>query len=131
MTQPSKKFSGSLPHWIADYNSLNFYNAGAPINWAAFADAKYGQAGRRRLPSGLVVHLNAGKIEPGAGAANATYLLFADVAEDLNALGVSGHGLVTGGNVREAFLPDASGSPRALDAGLKTALGLRFHFQSQ
>lgn len=128
MTLTTKKYSGTLPHWIADYNSLAFYGAGAPVNFAAFTDAKYGTAGKRRIPSGTVVHLTNGKIEPGAGTANETYILFADVAEDVAALGVSGHGIVTGGNVREAFLPDAAAG--VLPAALKTALGVRFHFQA-
>ncbi len=126
----TQQFKGGIPAWIADYESLNFYGAGAPINWAAFTDAaKYGAAGKRRIKSGTIVHLTAGKIEPGEGAANATYLLFADVSEDTPALGVSGHGLVTGGNVREAYLPDAAGT--TITAAQKTALGVRFHFQSQ
>lgn len=121
-----KTYRGGLPHWIADYHSLDLYGAGAPINFAAFTDAKFGDAGKRFIRSGTVVHLEAGKIEPGPGAGQA-YLLFADVHEDIAELGVSGHGLVTGGNVREAYLPDAAGA--ALPAATKAALGPRFHFQ--
>lgn len=123
-----KKHTKSLPRWIADYNSLALYGAGAPIDFASFAVNTYGAAGQRRIPSGTVVHLVNGKITDGAGSGQA-YLLFADVDEAIKALGVSGHGLVTGGNVYEAWLPGATGSPRVLTAAQKTALGLRFHFQ--
>lgn len=125
-----KKVSLSMPHWIGDYNTLGFHNAGAPVNWAAFTDAKFGAAGKRRIPSGTVVQLVNGKIEPGITVGQQAYLLYADTAEDVAALGASGHGLVTGGNVREAWLPDASGSPRILTAAQKTALGARFYFQN-
>ena len=124
-----KKYTHALPRWIADYNSIALYGSGAPIDFTSFTDASYGAAGQRVIPSGTVVHLVSGKITDGAGGGQA-YLLFASVDEALPALGASGHGLVTGGNVYEAWLPGATGAPRVLTAAQKTALGARFHFQS-
>lgn len=118
-----------LRHWIADLNSIALYGRGAPIDWSLFTDAKYGTAGKRRVPSGAAVKLVNGKIGPADGTGT-SYLMFSEANEDSKTDSISGYGLVTGGNVYEDFLFDAAGAPRVLAAGLKTSLGSRFHFQT-
>lgn len=125
------KLEIGLRHWIADINSINLHGRGAPIDWTAFTDAKYGTAGKRVVPSGSAVKLSvAGKIVPADGAnGSETLFMFSDAREDVTSDSVSGYGLVTGGNLYEAFLPDASGSPRVLAAGIKATVSARIRLQ--
>ncbi|CAM4238537.1 hypothetical protein [Deinococcus marmoris] len=122
-----EKRSLSMPQWIADYSSLDLHGAGAPINWAAFTDAKFGTAGRRFVPSGTTVSLVAGKIVPADGTAD-TLLMMSDAREDSPADSISGYGLVTAGNVYEAQLPDSTGAPAVLATPVRTKAA-RFYFQ--
>ncbi|MBZ9752733.1 hypothetical protein K7W42_17975 [Deinococcus sp. HMF7604] len=116
-----------MPQWIADYSSLNFHGAGAPMNWAAWTDAKYGTAGRRLIPSGTAVSLVSGKIVPADGSLD-TLLLFSDAREDAPTDSPSGYGLVTAGNVYEAQLPDSTGAPAVLATAVRTKAA-RFYLQ--
>lgn len=122
-----EKDSMSMPLWIADYSSLNLHGLGAPMNWAAFTDAKWGTAGRRSIPSGTAVSLSSGKIVPADGSLD-TLLLMSDANEASTAESISGYGLATAGNVYEAQLPDSTGAPAVLPAGIKAKAG-RFYFQ--
>ncbi|MFT2719732.1 hypothetical protein ACMT4L_06960 [Deinococcus sp. A31D244] len=117
----------STPAWIADYHSLDLHGLGAPMNWAAFTDAKFGAAGRRLIPSGTAVSLAAGKIVPADGTAD-TLLLMSDAREDSTSDSISGYGLVVAGNVHEALLPDSSGSPAVLPAPIR-AKAARLYLQ--
>lgn len=113
-----EKRSISMPHWIADYHSLDFHGAGAPMNWDAFTDAKYGQAGRKVIPSGTAVSLVNGKIVPADGTAD-TLLLFSNANQANPSDSPSGYGLVVRGNVYESQLPDATGTPAKLPAAIR------------
>lgn len=117
----------SMPHWIADYTSLDLHGAGAPMSWGAWTDPKYGTAGRRFIPSGTAVSLVSGKIVPATGAQD-TLLLISDAREDSPADSISGYGLVTAGNVYESRLPDATGAPAQLPTAVR-AKATRFYLQ--
>lgn len=123
-----EKRSLTMPHWVADYQSLDLHGGGAPMNWAAWTDAKYGVAGRRLIPSGTAVSVVAGKIVPADGSAD-TLLLMSDAREDSPADSISGYGLVTAGNIYEDQLPDSTGNPAQLPAPVR-AKATRFYFQT-
>ncbi|GAA5513637.1 hypothetical protein Dcar01_02381 [Deinococcus carri] len=123
-----EKFSMSMPHWIADYHSLTYHGAGAPLNWGAFTDPKYGATGRRRIPSGTAVSVVDNKIVPADGAAD-TLLLFSDAQEGLASDSPSGYGLVVSGNVYEDRLPDATGMPARLPVAIR-GKATRFYLQA-
>jgi hypothetical protein len=123
-----QNFVLGTPAFIADLHSITLWGTGAQIDWTAFTDAKYGTAGKRKVPAGTVIEFNgAGKMIP--GASGPCYLTRTDIEEDSRVAALSGYGVITGGNVYETLLPDASGSPRVLTSGQKTALGARFVFQ--
>lgn len=122
-----EKRTMSMPHWVADYTSLDLHGAGAPMNWDAFTDAKYGAAGHRLIPSGTAVSVVAGKIVPADGTAD-TLLMMSDARQDSPSDSISGYGLVTAGNVYEAQLPDATGAPAQLPAAIR-AKAARFYLQ--
>ena len=109
------------PFWIADQESLTYRGAGAPMNWAAWTDVKYGAAGRRVIPSGTAISIVNGKIEPATGAVE-TVILVSNANEFSPSDSVSGYGVVQGGSIYEAQLPDATGAPRVLPAAIKTKL---------
>lgn len=118
------------PFWVADYSSLALHGAGAPINWAAFTDVSFGTAGRRVVPSGYPVMLTNGKIVPADGSANTeTLLLMSSANEGVGSESISGYGLVTGGNVYEAQLPTATGTPRQLPAAVRARISARIRLQ--
>ncbi|MVN88776.1 hypothetical protein GO986_18720 [Deinococcus sp. HMF7620] len=121
-----EKRSLSTPVWIADYHSLDFHGAGAPMNWAAWTDAKYGVAGRRLIPSGTAISLASGKIVPADGTTE-TFLLLTDAREDSTTDSISGYGVVVRGNVYEGLLPDSSGSLAVLATAVRNKA--RFYFQ--
>ena len=118
--------------FIADPSSITLWGTGAQVNWALFTDAKYGVVGSRKIPSGTVIAITNGKIVPAAAdGSNAPFYLTRSAAEeDSRVAALSGYGVITGGNVYETLLPDASGSPRVLTAALKTGLGPRFVTQA-
>ncbi len=86
--------------------------------------------GKKILPAGAVmgelIDLTAGgpgKVSPRVVTTNpAIGLLASDAVEDDPAAALSGYGLVRGGIVYEALLPDATGTPRILAAAIKTEL---------
>lgn len=122
-----EKRSLSMPHWIADYHSIDLHGAGAPMNWDAFTDPKYGEAGRKFIPSGTAVSLVAGQIVPADGTED-TLLLFSNANQANPSDSLSGYGLAVRGNVYEAQLPDATGVPAQLPAAIR-AKATRFYFQ--
>lgn len=122
-----------VPAFIADPHSVTLFGTGAQLDFTTFTDAtKFGVAGKRKIPAGTVVELNASGVAvfPTGTANTPTYLLRSDAEEDSRVAARSGFGLMTGGNVYETLLPDATGNPRVLTPAFKTALGPRFHFQS-
>lgn len=130
-----KTFTLGMPAFIADLHSITLWGTGAQIDWTAWTDAKYGAAGKRKVPAGTVIAFGAsGKIVPptvnaGAVTNGPCYVLRTDIEEDSPVASLSGYGVITGGNLYETLLPDASGTPRTLAAELKTALGARFVLQ--
>lgn len=120
---PRKTFSFGLPNWVADPNSVDRHGAGAQINWAAFTNARYGTAGRRRIPSGEPVSWNAnGELIPSDGTTD-TGLLTTDAHEDSPVAALTGYGVVVAAVVYLAALPIAPA------AAVKTQLDKRFIFQ--
>jgi hypothetical protein len=122
-----EKDAMSFPHWVADYHSIDLHGLGAPMNWETFTDPRWGTAGRRSIPSGTAVSISGGKIVPADGSLD-TLLLMSDANEASTAESLSGYGLATAGNVYEAQLPDSTGAPAVLPAGIKARAG-RFYFQ--
>ena len=82
-------------------------------------------SGSKILPAGTVVGelLGAGKIGPRIATTNpATGILETTAVEGSDSAALSGFGVVIGGAVFEALLPDATGTPRVLLAAVKTEL---------
>lgn len=121
---------GLTPHWVADYTSLEYYGAGAPLDFATFTDPAYGPAGKRRIPSGTAVAIRAadGRIIPADGVLP-TFFLFSAAQEGLATDSISGYGVVTGGNIYETQLPQATGTPRRLPVGPRGTVPARILLQ--
>lgn len=122
-----KRTVGATPYWVADYNSLTYHGAGAPMNWDAFTDPKYGTAGRKFIPSGTAVSVSAGKIVPADGTLD-TLLMISNANQANPSDSPSGYGLVVSGSVYESQLPDSTGVPAQL-AGPVRAKATRFYLQ--
>lgn len=119
------------PFWVADYSSLEFHGAGAPLDFTAFTDPAYGAAGKRRIPSGTAVSIRAadGKIIPADGVLP-TLFLFSAAQEGQGTDSISGYGVVTGGNLYESQLPQATGAPRRLPVGVRGVVPARIYLQN-
>ncbi len=112
-----------LPGWVADPNSVDRHGAGSQINWAAFTNARYGTAGRRKIPSGEPVSWDAnGLLIPSDGTGK-TGLLTTDANEDSLNAALTGYGVIVGGVIYAAALPVT------LTAGQTTALNNHFILQ--
>lgn len=129
-----KKFG--LAAFVADRASMDTVGTGIQIDWTKFTDAKYGPAGKRRIPAGTAIEpIGTGAADsprylcgPASGTAGKDAWLTKQAIEE-DAEWPTGHGAYNGGNVYEALLPDASGAPRVLAAGLKAqlvAVGFKF-----
>jgi hypothetical protein len=96
-----------------------------PTTIANLDTAVFPGTGAKRLRAGTVVGtlLGAGKVSPRIVTTNpARGILETDAVEgDVNAA-LSGYGIIIGGAIYEALLPEASGSPRVLAAAVKTEL---------
>lgn len=87
--------------------------------------ATYAGTGRKYLPAGTVVGdlLGSGKVSPRVVTTNpAMGVLETDAIEGDPTAAKSGYGVIRGGALYEALLPDASGSPRVLAGAIKTEL---------
>lgn len=122
-----EKVTLGIPHWVADYHSLDLHGAGAPMDWSKWTDAKYGVAGHREIPTGTAVSLSDDhKIIPADGSRR-TLLLISNAREWLPSDSVSGYGLVVRGNVYEDQLPGTVGGK--LPDAVRTQAS-DFYFQS-
>jgi hypothetical protein len=112
--------------FIADHSSI-VRDPGRQIDWANVA-AGYIDAtsGKKVLKAGTVVGelLGTGKVSPRVVTTNpAVGLLETDAIEGDQSAALSGYGMLIGGAVYEALLPDATGGPpRTLAAAVKTEL---------
>ena len=111
--------------FIADEKSIN-RSTGRQIDWAnvgaGFIDPT---TGKKILKAGTVVGelLGAGKISPRVVTTNpATGILETDAVEGSKTDALSGYGMIIGGVLFEALLPDSTGSPRTLPSAMKTEL---------
>lgn len=121
----------ALPAFVADRTGMQTAGTGVQIDFSKFTDAKYGTAGKRIVPAGTVIEPADGTMVcgPASGTAGKLALILkSDAEEDSKVAAASGYGAYSGGPVYETLLPDASGNPRTLSAGLKTQLGARFTF---
>lgn len=116
----------STAGFIADVSSIT-RNSGRQIDWAN-VDVSYADAvtGKKHLPAGTVVGellSGNGTVSPRVVTTNpATGILETDAYEDDPNAARSGYGVIIGGVIYEALLPDASGTPRVLAAAIKTEL---------
>jgi len=122
---PRTTHAVSRPSFVVDWNGV-VRDTGRQIDWAnvgaGYIDAT---TGKKVLPAGTVVGdlLGAGKISPRVVTTNpAMGILLETAVEDDPAAALSGYGVMVGGPVYEALLPDASGSPRVLAAAIRTEL---------
>ena len=134
---PRTTHVASAPAFVVDWNGA-VRDTGRQIDWAnvaaGFLDAT---TGKKVLPAGTVVGelLGTGKVSPRVVTTNpAMGFLLQTAVEDSPAAASSGVGVMLGGPVYEALLPDASGTPRVLAAAIKTELaaavtstGFSFH----
>lgn len=113
------------PGFVADEGSLEF-SSGRQIDWANVAAGYLDAAtGKKVLPAGTVVGelLGGGKISPRVVTTNPAVGILATTAiEDDRSAALSGYGMLVGGVLYEALLPDSSGSPKELAAAVKTEL---------
>jgi hypothetical protein len=82
-------------------------------------------SGQKHLRAGTVIGelLGSGKISPRVVTTNpATGILETDAVENNPVAALSGYGVIIGGVIYEALLPDATGTPRQLPAAFKTEL---------
>lgn len=99
--------------------------AALPTALVAGDKATVAGVGAKKLKAGTVVGelLGTGKISPRVVTTNpATGILETDAVEDDTSAAISGYGVIIGGAVYEALLPEASGSPRVLASAVKTEL---------
>jgi len=132
----NKLRSFALAAFVADRASMDTYGTGIQLDFSKFTDAKYGAAGKRIIPAGTVVSptKEAGKpallCGPGTGTAGDLHLILkTDAEEDSTVDALTGYGAYSGGVVYETLLPDATGTPRVLPAGIRGQLG-RFTFMT-
>lgn len=114
------------PGFVADPDSIEL-SSGRQIDWAnvgaGYIDAA---TGKKVLPGGTVIGelLGNGKISPRVVTTNpASGLLATTAIEGDRSAALSGYGVMVGGVIYEALLPDSSGSPKVLAAAIKTELG--------
>ncbi len=84
-------------------------------------------SGKKFLPAGTIVKEsvsgNVRKIIPRVGNGATAYgIIVSDANEDSTVEAKSGYGVYTGGKFYESLLPDAAGTPRVLDATIKSEL---------
>lgn len=113
------------PGFVVDASSIRL-NSGRQIDWAnvaaGFIDAA---TGKKVLPAGTVIGelLGNGKISPRVVTTNpATGILATTAIQDDRSAALSGYGVIVGGVIYEALLPDSSGAPKVLAAAIKTEL---------
>ena len=113
------------PGFVADPGSLEL-SSGRQIDWAnvaaGFTDAA---TGKKVLPAGTVVGelLGGGKISPRVVTTNPAVGILATTAiEGDKSAAVSGYGMLKGGVIYEALLPESTGTPKVLAAAVKTEL---------
>lgn len=123
------------PGFAADPDSIEL-NSGRQIDWANVAAGYIDAAtGKKVLPAGTVIGelLGNGKISPRVVTTNpATGILATTAIEGDRSAALSGYGVMVGGVIYEALLPDSAGSPKVLAAALKTemaAAGCTFKFE--
>lgn len=126
----------ALAAFVADRASMDTVGTGIQIDWSKFTDSKYGTPGQRHIRAGTAVEpvTDAGAPALLCGPATGTvgrpaFLTKQHMEEDNPTEALSGHGAYNGGNVYEALLPDASGTPRVLPAAIKAqlaAVGIKF-----
>jgi hypothetical protein len=115
----------STPGFVVDLSSIT-RTFGHQILWADVAAGRVNEAGKKFIPAGTVMILRAGKVLPyadrGAGVETSYGILETNALEgDMNAA-ISGYGVMNGGNFYENLLPEATGTPRVLNATRKTEL---------
>ncbi len=126
---PWTNYTPSRPRFVADEKSITRVPGGRQIDWAnvtagAGVVPALNANGKKWLKAGTAVGdlLSTGKLRPRVVTTNpAIGLLETDAVEDDAIL--TGYGVITGGNVFENWLPDATGGPPAtLPAAIKTEL---------
>ncbi len=123
--------------FTADENSLMRIALGGTVKLASFTDTtRFGTAGQRVIPAGTVVKRDTDNTlipSTTSDAAGTCYLTATDVVEAPLPGQMRGSdlttGLLAGGVIYEDKLPDATGTPRVLASGFKTALGANFVWQ--
>ncbi len=120
---PRKTFTFGLPGWIADPNSVDRHGAGSQINWSAFTNARYGTAGRRKIPSGEPVSWDANGLLIPSDGLNETALLTTDAFEDSVNAALTGYGVIVAAVIYYGALPIVP------IAAVKTQLEKRFILQ--
>ncbi len=132
MTRTTTRYGFGVK-FTADENSLQRIALGGTVKLAAFTDAKFGTAGQRVIPAGTAVKRDTDKQLIPADGTGPAYLMASDVVEaPLPGMGRGSDlttGLYAGGVIYEDQLPDATGTPKVLAAGIKTALGTNFIWQ--
>lgn len=97
-----------------------------PTAISAGDTAVHAGSGVKKLKAGTVVGEAAsttGRLRPRVVTSNpATGILATDAVEDDTAAALSGYGVLIGGAIYEALLPEATGSPRVLPSAVKTEL---------
>lgn len=115
----------SRASFIADAHSIDRMPTGRQIDWANVAAGFLNASGKKVLPAGTAVGelLGAGKVSPRVVTTNpAIGFLETDAVEGDEAAPLSGYGVLIGGAVYEALMPDATGTPRTIPAAIKNEI---------
>lgn len=114
--------------FIADHSSI-VRDPGRQIDWANVGTVAGVSGtnldGKKFIKAGTVVGdlLGAGKVSPRVVTTNpAVGILETDAVEGQEHHALSGYGMLIGGALYEALLPQSSGTPRVLAAAIKTEL---------
>ena len=114
--------------FIADHGSI-VRDPGRQIDWpnvgVVAGVSGVNADGKKFIKAGTVVGdtLGAGKISPRVVTTNpAKGILATDAVEGSEQHSLTGYGMLIGGAVYEALLPQSTGSPRTLDSAIKTEL---------
>jgi hypothetical protein len=116
--------------FVADEGSIMQYGLGVSLDFATFTDPKFGTSGKKVIPAGTIVELNAGGqavVYDGTGQAYLTAAIGLEQEEQGGSYGTVG--LIVGGVIFENLLPDANPSTGNITAPQKTGLGVNFVFQ--
>ncbi len=119
----------SRPPFVGDESKMVKLPYGRQIDWANVSDDWIPAGGTKKvLPAGVIVSERDGgdgEVIPfvdAIGSETALGLLATPAYEGDMSAALTGYGIYIGGPVMENLLPEATGTPKVIDAGAKTEM---------